>query len=195
MDYEKEHPSRLLDMLDLSESDCAHQELDTLKTLLTDIFEMHNSELGHSNVVQHVQVIVLQYTAIGHLLCKKERIAQLIKQAEQQGIVKPSCSPWALVPKKDRFCVCLNVVTKKDVYPLRRIDDTLGQAKYCTTLDLFAGYWQVELDPESQAKTVFTFHRGSLYTCLCLSVSLSVTNLARAYDLRVTNSTYQRSLC
>ena len=129
---------------------------------------------------------------------QKERIAQLIKQAEQQGIVKPSCSPWAspvvLVPKKDRFCVCLNVVTKKDVYPLPRIDDTLGQAKYCTTLDLLAGYWQVELDPESQAKTVFTSHRGSLYICLCLSVSLSVTNLARAYDVSVTNSTYQRSL-
>ena len=55
--YEKECPSRLLIKLDLSESDCISQQLDTLKALLsqrTDIFEMDNSELGHSNVVQHV---------------------------------------------------------------------------------------------------------------------------------------------
>ena len=52
----------------------------------------------------------------------------------------------------------LNSVTKKDVYALPLIDDildTLGRAKYFTTLDLSAGYWQVELDPESQA---FTSH-------------------------------------
>ena len=73
---------------------------------------------------------------------------------KQQGIVKPSCSSWAspvvLVPKKDgstRFCVDyrhLNAVTKKDVYPLPRIVDildTLGRAKYFTTLDFSAGYW------------------------------------------------------
>ena len=44
-------------MLDLSESDCSGEQLDTLKVLLshhTDIFEMESSEFGHSNVVQHV---------------------------------------------------------------------------------------------------------------------------------------------
>ena len=92
---------------------------------------------------------------------------------QQQGIVKPSASPWAspvvLVRKKDgstRFCVDyrrLNRVTKKNVYPLPRIDDildTLAQAKYFTTLDLSAGYWQVELDPISQSKTAFATHCG-----------------------------------
>ena len=55
--HEKESPSRLLNMLDLSESNCGDTQLDTLKALLshhTDIFEMDSSELGHSNVVQHV---------------------------------------------------------------------------------------------------------------------------------------------
>jgi hypothetical protein len=74
-----------------------------------------------------------------------------------------------LVPKKDgltRFCVDyrrLNVITKKEVYPLPRIDhilDSLAQAKYFSTLDLSAGYWQVEVDEDSQAKTVFATHRG-----------------------------------
>ena len=37
---------------------------------------------------------------------------------------------------------------------------TLAQAKYFSTLDLSAGYWQVELDESSQPKTVFTTHCG-----------------------------------
>ena len=53
------------------------------------------------------------------------------------GVVQPSNSPWAspivLVRKKDgtlRFCVDyrgLNSVTKKDTFPLPRIDDLLDQ--------------------------------------------------------------------
>ena len=178
--YEKERPSLLLNMLDLSESDCTSEQLDVLKTLLsqhTDIFEMDSSELSHSNVVQHVINTGDSAPSKQHPyrtpIVQKDKTAQFIKQMEQQGIVKPSCSPWAspvvLVPKKDgstRFCLdyCrLNTLTKNDVYPLPRIDDildTLGQAKYFITLDLSAGYWQVELDSESQAKTTFTSHCG-----------------------------------
>ena len=72
------------------------------------------------------------------------------------GIIQDSRSPWAsrivLVRKKDgglRFCVdyrALNNVTVKDVYPLPRIDHSLSilrKGKYFTTLDMFAGYWQI----------------------------------------------------
>ena len=86
---------------------------------------------------------------------QRDNIAQLIKQMQTQGIVKPSASPWAspvvLVPKKDgstHFCIDYRRLTKKDVYPLPCIDDildTLAQAKYFSTLDLSASYWQVEL--------------------------------------------------
>ncbi|GMF39986.1 unnamed protein product [Phytophthora fragariaefolia] len=59
--------------------------------------------------------------------------------------------PVALVRKKDgevRFCVdyrSLNTITKKDVHPLPRIDETLealGGALLFTTLDIRAGYWR-----------------------------------------------------
>lgn len=69
-----------------------------------------------------------------------------------------------LVKKKDgstRFCVDyrhLNSITMKDAYPLPRIDESLHQlrgAKWFSTLDLNAGYWQVELDPEDKKKTAF----------------------------------------
>jgi hypothetical protein len=54
-------------------------------------------------------------------------------------------------------------VTKKDVYPLPRIEDildTIGRAQYFTTLDLSAGYWQIQLDPSATEKTAFTTHCG-----------------------------------
>ena len=74
-----------------------------------------------------------------------------------------------IVPKKDgtsRFCVDfrrVNAVTKKDVYPLPRIDDildTLGGSKYFSTLDLSSGYWQIELDPATRDRSAFTSHCG-----------------------------------
>ena len=97
----------------------------------------------------------------------------MVSEMKDQGIIQPSISPWAspvvLVPKKDgklRFCVDyrrLNAITKKDVYPLPRIDDildTLGKTKYFSSLDLCLGYWQVELDEESRQKSAFATHQG-----------------------------------
>ena len=76
------------------------------------------------------------------------------------------------------FCVdfrCLIAITKKDVYPLPRIEDildTIGQAKYFSTLDLSAGYLQIKLDPGTSEKTAFTTHCGlfeftRMPFCLC----------------------------
>ena len=97
----------------------------------------------------------------------------MVNEMEERGIVQPSSSPWAspvvLVPKKDgsmRFCVDfrrLNSITRKDVYPLPRVDDildTLGNAQYFTTLDLASGYWQVPLDDDARPKSAFTTHQG-----------------------------------
>ncbi|UYV72084.1 hypothetical protein LAZ67_9001766 [Cordylochernes scorpioides] len=83
-------------------------------------------------------------------------------------VVQPSKSPWAspvvLVRKRDRsvrFCVDyrgLDEVTKKDVYPLPRVDDALDclkGAKIYSTMDLKSGYWQISVDESDREKTAF----------------------------------------
>ena len=92
---------------------------------------------------------------------------------QEKGVIQPSSSPWAspvvLVRKKDgslRFCVdyCdLNSVTKSDTFPLPQVDDMLdelGKSKFFSTLDLAAGYWQVQVHPDSCEKIAFITHRG-----------------------------------
>ena len=143
----------------------------------SDVFALNDSELGCTDVIchrietgDHVPVRQPPYRIP---MMHREVIGKMVNEMQDRGIVQPSASPWAspvvLVPKKDgslRFCVDyrrLNALTKKDVYPLPRIDDivdTLGDAKYFSTLDLASGYWQVKLDDDARPKTAFATHQG-----------------------------------
>ena len=102
-------------------------------------------------------------------------ITNHIQDMLDHDIIRPSVSPWSspilLVPKKDggtRFVVDyrrLNNLTRKDSYPLPRIDDTLDcleGAQYFSALDFSSGYFQVQLDDESRPLTVF-ITQGGLY--------------------------------
>ena len=57
-----------------------------------------------------------------------------------------------------RFCIDyrkLNQITRKDAHPLPRVDDLLdsvGHAKYLTTLGLKSGYWQIPFHPDDREK-------------------------------------------
>ena len=68
---------------------------------------------------------------------------------------------------KFRLCVNykpLNDITKKDNYPLPRIDellDSLQDAQWFTTLDLASGYWQIKVKKEDQEKTAFITKFGT----------------------------------
>src|SRR6185437_2727659 len=91
-----------------------------------------------------------------------------IKDMLKNKVIRHSLSPWAalvvLAPKPDggiRFCVDyrkLNMITKKDVYPLPRIDETLnrmGNLEFYSSIDLAVGYWQIEIVEEDKQKTAF----------------------------------------
>jgi len=54
-------------------------------------------------------------------------------------------------------------VTKKDSYPLPRIDDIFDQLSgnaWYSTLDLKSGYWQIRIRPEDREKTAFSIGNG-----------------------------------
>ncbi|GFT53232.1 retrovirus-related Pol polyprotein from transposon 412 [Trichonephila clavipes] len=134
-----------------------------------DVFSRNSSDIGHTTVTQH-RIDTADHPPIKQhprLLpfAKQEEVGTLLREMQENDIIEPSSSPWAspivLVRKKDgstRFCVDyrkLNDVTKKDSYPLPRIDDTLDTLsghKWFSTLDLKSGYWQVEIHPEDREK-------------------------------------------
>ena len=101
-----------------------------------------------------------------------------IQEMLDLGAIRPSNSPWAsaivLVRKKDgrlRFCIDLrrlNNRTVKDAYSYPKIEsilDSLIGAQIFSTLDLKAGYWQVEMAEESKAYTAFTCGPLGFYEC------------------------------
>src|SRR5690606_12789900 len=112
-------------------------------------------------------------------------IKEEIEKMEKNNIIRKSeseyASPLVLVKKSDntyRPCVnykLLNEITKKDAYPLPRIDDILdsiGGSAYFSTLDFASGYWQIPMDEKSIELTAFTSKFG-LYEFLVLPFGLS----------------------
>ena len=109
------------------------------------------------------------------------------------GAIQKSQSPWSsaviLDRKKDgslRFCIDLrklNAQTIRDAYGLPRIDETLDCLKGAllfSSIDLKAGYWQVEMDDESKAFTAFTV--GPLGFNECERMPFGLTNAPATFQ-------------
>ena len=164
--------------LDLSDTDLTANQLSKLKSLIreyNDLFSMnklggaagvtHNIDTGNHNPIN-----IPPYRAS---VKEREVIEEQINDMLRKEVVRPSKSPWSfpvvMVKKKDgslRFCIDyrkLNKITKRDVYPLPRIDDSiniLGKAKFFSTFDLNSAYWQIPVNKEDREKTAFICHSG-----------------------------------
>ncbi|UYV77021.1 hypothetical protein LAZ67_14002906 [Cordylochernes scorpioides] len=137
-----------------------------------DIFDFGSTPIKPTSTVKH-KINTGDHSPIKqrpYRVAPSERrlIQDEVNKMIENHIVKPSESPWSspviLVRKKDgtwRFCVDyrrLNKITKKDVYPLPRIDDaldSLASSSYFSTMDLRSGYWQIEVDEKDREKTAF----------------------------------------
>lgn len=100
------------------------------------------------------------------------------------GVIEPSSSPWSspmrlvVKPNKVRLCLDarkLNLVTKKDAYPLPSIEGIFARlppANIITKLDLKDAYWQIGLSDESKALTAFTVPGRPLYQFVVMPFGL-----------------------
>ncbi len=142
-----------------------------------DLFSSGQNDLDNTSVTTHkIDVegaIPIKQRARRLPIKQRDEPNKLIEEMLKQGVIESSQSPWAspvvLVKKKDgtkRFCVDyrkLNKVTKRDSYPLPRVDTTLdaiGGSSWFSTLDLKSGYWQVKMEERDKEKTAFTAGEG-----------------------------------
>ena len=141
------------------------------------LFADKMSELGMATAVKHTINVGASNPINLPLRRTPEALRIVVKtqieEMEAHNIIRESTSPYAapvvMVPKKGgelRFCIDyrqLNKATVKDRYPLPRIDDTIDAlygAKYFSTLDLFSGYWQIEIEESDKHKTAFICEYG-----------------------------------
>jgi transposase InsO family protein len=167
-----------LDCVDLSS-----EQLEQFRDLVSyhnSVFSTGEEDLGYTDQVKHRILttddipIKLPHRRVPPTMQRevKEHLDRLLRQ----GIIRHSSSPYAapvvLVRKKTgglRLCVDyrqLNAKTIKDAYPLPRIEETLqslGGAKYFSSIDLAQGYMQCAMEPADIGKTAFRVGTGGLY--------------------------------
>lgn len=151
-----------------------------LKDVLTeyrDCFSSSLKDLGYTNAtkmtidLEDSQPVVYRPYRMSH--SERSLVRDMVDDMLSSGIVRESSSPYAspivLVKKKTgekRLCVdyrALNRKTKKDHYPLPRIEDQLDLLagnKLFTSLDLASGYYQIPIDEDSRLKTAFVTPDG-----------------------------------
>jgi len=166
--------------VDLSDTDLTDKEKAALIHVLADypqLYATSRNAAGTTTLVKHRIDTgdAKPIKARPFRMAPKERdlINEEIDRLVTEGIVRPSQSEWSsnivLVRKKDgshRMCVDyrnLNSVTRKDVYPLPRIDDildTLRGMKYFCVIDQANAYHAVEIEEEDKSKTAFASPTG-----------------------------------
>ena len=177
-----ELPEELETLMSKMETEIAPEQKQQIRNLLAEhqqVFALSGQPLGRTQLIQH-EIETGTESPIKQPVRRppfhlKSAAEEEVKKMLAGDIVEPSNSPWAspvvLVRKKDgtlRYCIDyrkLNAVTRKDSYPLPRIDDSLdslGKAQFFSTLDLASGYWQIGLSDDAKAKSAFCTP-GGLY--------------------------------
>jgi len=141
------------------------------------VFSRKGEELGCMTTVHH-RIHTEDGTPVNQRYRRippnqNEEVKEHLQVLLERGVIRPSQSDYAslvvLVHKKPgalRLCVdyhCLNAKTRKDAYPLPRIDeslDALGRARCFSASDLASAYNQVEVHLDDRHKTAFTTPMG-----------------------------------
>ena len=106
-------------------------------------------------------------------LAERKEIEEQVEYLLKRGLIIESSShfgaPVLFVPKPNgtvRMCIdyrSLNKLTRKNSYPMPRVDDLLDQlrgAQLFSAIDLMQGYYQIRIKPEDCEKTAFRTPQG-----------------------------------
>ena len=147
------------------------------------IFSLKPNEIGCMDAAEHVIELLDTEPFKEWFQCIASPLVEEVREQIQEmldgGAICPSQSPWCnvvvLVHKKDvglRFCIDfrrLNSQTKKDAYPLPRVQETMESmagAQFFSTMDLKSGFWQVKMAKDSQQYTAFMVGSMEVYEFL-----------------------------
>lgn len=124
---------------------------------------------------------------------ENEAIEKDVTKMLEMNVIRKSNSPWSanpvVVPKPDgstRFCTNfrpLNGITRKDKYPLPRMEDLLDRlsgAQAISSIDLKSAYWQLPIAEKDKCKTAFRTTSGLYeYNSLAFGLTNSPATFAR----------------
>jgi len=137
-DATPEYIQKLIDGVDDSIPENACIALQSILMKHADVFSQNENDLGRTDIIMHhidtgdARPVrqPLRRCPPAHVEAISDHVDNMLKQ----GSIEPASSPWAsnvvLVKKKDgtlRCCIDyrqLNSVTRRDVYPLPRIDES-----------------------------------------------------------------------
>jgi hypothetical protein len=180
---------------------CYHDYADVFSKAKADVLPPHRSydhtiELEPDSVVPFGPIYRLSEVELAAL-------RDFLEEYTAKGFIRPSKSPAGapilFVKKKDgslRLCVDyrgLNKVTRKDRYPLPRIDDLLDRLRNAyifTKLDLRSGYNLVRMREGDEWKTAFRTRYGSFEF---LVLHFGLTNAPATFQ-HFMNDTFRRFL-
>jgi len=176
------HLSKLLEGVDDRVSEGQRVELIKMLREYVDVFSTGKHDLGKTSLAAH-PIDTGDARPIRQTLRRRpfhllDKIDEYVVKMVEAGVIEPGCSPLtsnlAVVSKKDgslRFCVDyrkLNSVTRRDAYPLPRINsclDVLSGAEFFSAFDLRPSYHQVPMNMKDADKTTFIVRTGTYLFC------------------------------
>jgi hypothetical protein len=159
----------------VTRDDLSSEQRSRLKSCVNVYFDStRDSPLGGTDLISH-KIVLLEDSK--PLRARNYRVSPFIqrlidKEVDEMlksGVIERAESEWnspyLMVPKKDgtyRFVIDfreVNARSKRVCYPLPNIShilDSLGNARYLSSLDIKSAYWEVPLEETSRPLTAFS---------------------------------------